>query len=210
MVNQRGITMGTFKLTSVLGPYVLIILLFALNWPWFQSLGVYFLTLRCSDARSLPLLQDGGLPFLHDNVGGRGQAAAAYSSFCTAPPWPHEPRPYFPNPCALLCGDRVEAEGRIKRRCGCASWAGRRPEISRRWPKTLCRSFGRRCEGDAEREKPAGAGGDASGVRLGPATLIGIHSQPATPLAATQAHKPMHAPVKRWGANDCNSRNLFR
>ena len=33
--------MGTFKLTAVVGLYVLIIPLFALNWPWDQSLGVY-------------------------------------------------------------------------------------------------------------------------------------------------------------------------
>ena len=35
--------MGTFKLTAVVGLYVLIIPLFALNWPWDQSLGVYLL-----------------------------------------------------------------------------------------------------------------------------------------------------------------------
>lgn len=35
--------MGTFKLTVVVGHYVLIIPLFALNWPWDQSLGVELL-----------------------------------------------------------------------------------------------------------------------------------------------------------------------
>ena len=38
-----GITMGTFKLTVVVGLYVLIIPLFVLNWPWDQSLVVYLL-----------------------------------------------------------------------------------------------------------------------------------------------------------------------
>ena len=35
--------MGTLDLIAVVGLYVLIIPLFALNWPWDQSLGVYFL-----------------------------------------------------------------------------------------------------------------------------------------------------------------------
>jgi hypothetical protein len=44
MVNKtRGIIIGTFKFTAVVGLYVLIIPLFAFNWPWDQSLGVYLL-----------------------------------------------------------------------------------------------------------------------------------------------------------------------
>ena len=43
MVNQQGIIMGTLDLNVVVGLYVLIIPLFALNWPWDQSLGVYLL-----------------------------------------------------------------------------------------------------------------------------------------------------------------------
>ena len=35
--------MGTLDLNAVVGLYVLIIPLFALNWPWDQSLGVYLL-----------------------------------------------------------------------------------------------------------------------------------------------------------------------
>ena len=35
-----GITTGTFKLTAVVGLYVLLIPLLALNWPWDQSLGL--------------------------------------------------------------------------------------------------------------------------------------------------------------------------
>ncbi len=43
LINRGGITMGTFKLTAVVGLYVLIIPLFVLNWPWDQSLVVYLL-----------------------------------------------------------------------------------------------------------------------------------------------------------------------
>ena len=38
-----GYNYGTLKLTAVVGLYVLIIPLFALNWPWDQSLGVKLL-----------------------------------------------------------------------------------------------------------------------------------------------------------------------